>query len=457
MNLSEKKRNRMLMFLDTLKEQNSDNEEALIALNEIEMELKNKKYGLIWEKHEEEVDLMIKNNIPVFDEIKEKEITHNKDKKYNFLLEGDNLHSLKLLEKTHKEKIDVIYIDPPYNTKNKDFIYNDKMIGEDDGYRHSKWLSFMSERLEIAKNLLTNDGVIFISIDDNEQAQLKLLCDNIFGEENFIACVNIQTARNVYGPKASSVNKTIIKVKEYLLVYAKNNYKINFFSPLKTSKKNKFDSHFNRAIIDKNLASWKRVLEKDKYIMDELKKYNLNLSHKNLEMLFTFNDKIYQYFLKEYSNDIYQDSAYTAKLTEENETRLSEGKIVDINGALVFKGMDGKTSPRFLTPLSKSVAVSDDYLGKLSDTAYRGNSWDYSDDMNNIGNEGQVIFKSGKKPIRLIKDILKIMNNKKTIVLDFFAGFRVIIVIEANSYVNIRSSRLLPKFKTQKINSWRAF
>ena len=106
--------------------------------------------------------------------------------KFNFLIEGDNLHSLKLLEKTHRNKIDVIYIDPPYNTGNKDFIYDDSYIDKNDGYTHSKWLSFMSKRLEIARNLLSKTGVIFISIDENEFAQLKLLCDLIFGENNFI-------------------------------------------------------------------------------------------------------------------------------------------------------------------------------------------------------------------------------------------------------------------------------
>jgi len=106
--------------------------------------------------------------------------------KFNFLIEGDNLHSLKLLEKTHRNKIDVIYIDPPYNTGNKDFIYDDHYIDKNDGYAHSKWLSFMSKRLEIARNLLSKTGVIFISIDENEFAQLKLLCDSIFGENNFV-------------------------------------------------------------------------------------------------------------------------------------------------------------------------------------------------------------------------------------------------------------------------------
>lgn len=220
-NLSQIKRQRMLEFLSKIKEEHND-DETLIAIGEIENELNSKKYGLVWEKHEEQVDMMMQDNIPVFSEVKEKEITSTDDNSYNFLLEGDNLHSLKLLEKTHTGKIDIIYIDPPYNTKNKDFIYDDNMIGEDDGYRHSKWLSFMSERLEIARSLLSKYGVIFISIDDNEQAQLKLLCDDIFGNDNFLGTI-IQNKQN-----AKNDTIDIQKNHEYILCYRrKANYTDN--------------------------------------------------------------------------------------------------------------------------------------------------------------------------------------------------------------------------------------
>ena len=186
-NLSQEKRKKMLDFLETLKQQHSD-DESLMAINEIEKELTAKKYGLVWEEHEEEVDVKMQTHIPVFTEDKEKEIVANPESdEYNFLLEGDNLHSLKLLEKTHKGKIDVIYIDPPYNTKNKDFVYDDTFVDGTDGYRHSKWISFMSKRLSIAEKLLSDKGCIFVSIDDNEQASLKMLCDKIFGEERFVA------------------------------------------------------------------------------------------------------------------------------------------------------------------------------------------------------------------------------------------------------------------------------
>ena len=102
----------------------------LIALREIENELTSKKYGLVWEQHEEAVDVMMRDNILVFTEVPEREITAAPGQGYNFILEGDNLHSLRLLEKTHKGEIDVLYIDPPYNTGNKDFIYDDAYVDD---------------------------------------------------------------------------------------------------------------------------------------------------------------------------------------------------------------------------------------------------------------------------------------------------------------------------------------
>lgn len=206
----------MLEYLEKLKTINND-DEHIRAITEIENALNEKKYGLVWEEHSEKVDEMLEHNIPIFVEDEERKITVNKDVAYNFLLEGDNLHSLKLLEKTHKGKIDVIYIDPPYNTGNKDFIYDDSFIDKIDGYAHSKWLSFMEKRLVIARELLRDEGVIFISIDDNEQAQLKLLCDSVFGESNFIGEYIKQS--KVGGGNDS---KFIVKEHEYCKCYAKN-------------------------------------------------------------------------------------------------------------------------------------------------------------------------------------------------------------------------------------------
>ena len=222
-NLSQEKRERMLEFLKQIRAEHND-DASIIAINEIESELTSKKYGLVWEEHTEEVDEQIKTHVPVFTEVDDKIITTDEALPYNFLLEGDNLHSLKLLEKTHKGKIDVIYIDPPYNTGNKDFVYNDTIVGSEDGFRHSKWLSFIEKRLSIAKRLLSLNGVIFISIDDNEQANLKLLCDSIFGEHNFIGNICRQAIKG--GSRAQNL-KT---VHDYVLVYANDISRLTEFT-----------------------------------------------------------------------------------------------------------------------------------------------------------------------------------------------------------------------------------
>lgn len=178
-----------------------------------------KQYGLVWEEHREEVEQQMQTQLPVLVEDKSKFIdSADLNAPNHILIEGDNLPALTTLTYTHKEKIDVIYIDPPYNTGNKDFIYNDHFVGTDDDYRHSKWLSFMSKRLRIAKTLLSDKGVIFISIDDNEQAQLKMLCDEIFGAGNFVACYLWNKTST---PPALS--KKVRRTHEYIVCYTKQN------------------------------------------------------------------------------------------------------------------------------------------------------------------------------------------------------------------------------------------
>ena len=176
-----------------------------------------KKYGLVWEDKPEDVEEQLRENLPVLKEVKDRAILNGEEYPNHILIEGDNLHALTALTFTHEGKIDVIYIDPPYNTGNKDFKYNDRFVDKEDSYRHSKWLSFMSKRLEIAKRLLTEKGVIFISIDDNEQSQLKLLCDEVFGESNFISTSIRQAVKG--GTRSKSM---IAQNHDYLIVYCKN-------------------------------------------------------------------------------------------------------------------------------------------------------------------------------------------------------------------------------------------
>lgn len=180
-----------------------------------------KTYGLVWEDKPEDVEERLRNELPVLIEDKDRALTDaGPDAPNHILIEGDNLEALATLAYTHAGKIDVIYIDPPYNT-GKEFIYNDNfyekktgLVTSDDPYKHSKWLSFMNKRLLIAKKLLSDRGVLFISIDDNEMANLKLLCDNIFGEHNFLGEFIHQRA------KGGGQAKHIVKGHDYILCYA---------------------------------------------------------------------------------------------------------------------------------------------------------------------------------------------------------------------------------------------
>lgn len=177
-----------------------------------------KKYGLVWEDKPEDAEQRMVSEQPVLVEVPERAILSDDAEAPNhILIEGDNLEALTALSYTHTGKIDVIYIDPPYNTGNKDFSYNDTFIDRENGYRHSMWLSFMDKRLEISKNLLSSRGTIFISIDDNELSQLKLLCDEIFGERNFIACPVRRRRKS-----QANLSKNISTIHEYVLIYRKN-------------------------------------------------------------------------------------------------------------------------------------------------------------------------------------------------------------------------------------------
>ena len=183
----------------------------------LELLAENKPYGLVWEDKPEDVEERLREELPVLKEAPERAIiSDNPDAPNHILIEGDNLEALTALAYTHEGKIDVIYIDPPYNTGNKDFVYNDHYVDKEDSYRHSKWLSFMSRRLKIAKQLLSDKGVIFISIDDNEQAQLKLLCDEVFGENNFVGLISRATGTTT-GQDTGSLGKAC----DYMLAFSK--------------------------------------------------------------------------------------------------------------------------------------------------------------------------------------------------------------------------------------------
>ncbi|MCM1440819.1 MAG: site-specific DNA-methyltransferase [Roseburia sp.] len=378
-NLSQMKRKRMLEFFEKIKEEHKNDDEMLIALGEIENELNSKKYGLVWEEHEEKVDAQMRTHIPVFTEVKERGISAAPGKPYNFLLEGDNLHSLYLLEKTHKGKIDVIYIDPPYNTGNKDFVYEDKFVDKIDSYIHSKWCSFISERLEIAHRLLSNRGLIFISIDDNEYANLKLVCDSIFGEENFVTtCVwqKIHSIKN--DAKYLSVNH------DYLLIYAKKIEAIKIHLLERTDEMN---SRYKNPDNDP-----RGVWQSGDLVANETR------ANGNYDVIGPtgkiFNVPIGKHWV----------------YSEENMKELiAENKV--------WFGKNGTSFPR------KKRFLFEVQQGRTPDTWWRneevGHNQEGARDLKKV--LGSVLF-NNPKPIRLINRILEIASYGDSIVLDFFAG-----------------------------------
>lgn len=248
-NVSKQKREDLLAKIKLIRTyiatapQDENTANLLAYLSELEKDIDAKKYGLVFEEHREEIDEVLASHTPVLSE--DGSLFIDNGGQMNFLIEGDNLASLQLLEKTHKGKIDVIYIDPPYNRGKTDFKYDDDYVIKEDSFRHSKWISFMKARLEYCRKLLTETGLVFISIDDNEIAALKLLCDDVFGVEQFINLFVWQRNSSAKTEKGKFTVNT-----EYVLLYSKTqNYKLHpAYKPLSEASQKlfKFDDKDGR-------------------------------------------------------------------------------------------------------------------------------------------------------------------------------------------------------------------
>jgi len=219
-NISKQKRNDLINKIKLIKnyiaeaKQDANTGNLLAYLSELEKEINGKKYGLVFEEHEEKIDQKLKTHTPVLSE--EKDLFIDNGGQMNFLIEGDNLPTIKLLQKTHKNCIDIIYIDPPYNTGAKDWRYDNDYVDGNDTYRHSKWLSLMKNRLCECKHLLSDKGLICVTIDDYELPNLWLLMNEVFGEDN---CLGVVTIRN--NPKGRMTKRKISQTHEYAIFFGK--------------------------------------------------------------------------------------------------------------------------------------------------------------------------------------------------------------------------------------------
>jgi len=346
--------------------------------------LKKKKYGLVWDKKssQEMLDAFVNwenvpenftpKQFPVLKEVKNKEIENDKNEPVNLLIEGDNYHSLAVLNFTYQNKVDVIYIDPPYNTGNKDFIYNDKFIDKDDPFRHSKWLSFMEKRLKLAHSLLKNSGAIFISIDDHEVAQLKLLCDEIFDEKNFVECISWEKKSSAKGVPPKNM---IVNVHEYILVYQKSD-KFSFVGEPRN------EEGFSN--LDKDpRGPWRNT--------------NIKSTVKHKSQAFSITDPE--------TGNIFTDTWAFSKSELE---RLIKEKY------LIFpKNKNGQVRKKEFYKEFKNANIP------------IKSSWGLFDNQKNTEMLkkflGDIVFLN-PKPLDLIIYLLKSATNKNSIVLDFFAG-----------------------------------
>ena len=222
-NVSKQKRDRLVEKINKIKtyiasaKQDENTAQLLTYIADIEKDIKGKKYGLVFEEHREAIDEILEENTPVLTE--EKDLFIDNGGQMNFLIEGDNLAALQLLEKTHKGKIDVIYIDPPYNTGAKDWKYNNEFVDDSDSFRHSKWISWLKSRIEIAKKVLSDTAIIVVTIDDYEVATLRLLLDEIFGEKNYLGTVVIRN-----NPSGRSTVRGLSVNHEYALFYSSTSF-----------------------------------------------------------------------------------------------------------------------------------------------------------------------------------------------------------------------------------------
>jgi len=390
-----------------------DNWSNTELIKEIKKLEKRKKYGIVWEEKIEKIAELCKKKLPILEELNY-EIKVDDNKSYNILIEGDNYHALSVLNYTHKGKIDVIYIDPPYNRGSGDFKYNDKYVDKEDGYRHSKWLSFIEKRLILAKNLLKNTGVIFISIDENEFAQLKLLCDEIFGENNFLG--NLIWKRR--GGIGSFAEKNLTHNHEYILVYKKKDGFL-YHNILGEKRKKQFKYEDDRGIL-----RWIELVGPSQ----QTKERRPNLDYGILYDL--KNKKIVGFVSRDGEKEFFDDL-----ISNEIKEIWLEGKATWLVGRNIIKKYYKMNLIKVFDEKNKLTLKIKNYLydqdGILNGSILKSilSDNDIQIGMNSEGTKQikEILYPKDfsnmkPKPLSLLTFLLSTKTNKKSIVLDFFAG-----------------------------------
>jgi adenine-specific DNA-methyltransferase len=320
----------------------------------------------------------------------------------NLIIKGNNLLALHSLKTEFAGKVKLIYIDPPFNTGNDSFQYNDS-------FNHSTWLTFMRNRLYVAKELLKDDGVIFINVDAIEEAYLKVLCDEIFKVENFLNVIAVKSS-TPSGTKTAHKGKTIIKQKDLILVYRKtSSAKLN----PQFSVREKWDKHYSRYLKGDDTSNFKLVSLVDILLEEEIITSKINVAALDIDNL-----KFKKFYLKN-SERICRLQSHKNKEAD-RQSRIQIDKIHEhfkdgVTQGLYYNG-------QVITPLKQSIKkvyknqkfVND--LGMLLCDFW----WDL--DFQNTQNEGGVSFPTAKKPELLLSRIIELGSDKNDIVLDFQLG-----------------------------------
>ena len=367
----------------------SDDEKSslLALLNE------QKRYGLVWEDKAEEVEKQLQDELPVLIEVADKRLPVVDGAPNHVLIEGDNLHALTCLSYTHEGAIDVIYIDPPYNTGKKDFFYNDSYVDKDDSFRHSKWLSCMSKRLRIARRLLSDEGVIFISIDDKEQAALKLLCDEVFGRDKFVTCVPRITKL-----QRSAQEKHMDVSHDYLLCYS-----------IKDDFAHITEREFDESSVKRDNVGFYLEGDTKAILADKSKGYSAGGDYD-----FEYNGKIYSPVDK---NGVRNRWLWKR---ERMEAAAKLGILVETANSLRMQlYLDVKFDDKTNTMVPKNANLIFHTSDFMIDNRFSNSTG--STELKDVGTDLFARF-NNPKPLAFIKSLLLLQGKDNAKVLDFFAG-----------------------------------
>lgn len=385
-----------------------------------------KKYGLVWEDKPEDVEQRMLNEQPVLVEVPERAIISNDAEAPNhILIEGDNLEVLTALSYSHAGMIDVIYIDPPYNTGNKDFVYNDSFVDKEDGYRHSKWLSFMNKRLKIAKGLLSDKGVLFISIDDNEFAQLKMLCNEILGEEN-----HISTLATIMNLKGNQDEFGFAGTHEYTLVYCLSHDNCVLgqlpiaeeeLDEWQSDDKGYYKKGANLKSTGINAPREKRPNLFYPILIDKTTKAVSTITQDEFELIY---DKALKMHDEAYLSQLrlkYKNLGYIFLLP------LTSGK--EMSWRWGIQKVRAESDELIVSMKGNDVSIYKKQRPQLGDMpSKKPKSVFYKPEYSSGNGKAELISVLGEnlfgypKPLQLIKDLLTISYYKEARILDFFAG-----------------------------------